>query len=451
MKLITYASDFFTKGHERSLMAKKNIAGAFLFKGGSVLISLLLIPLIIDYINPSQFGIWLTISSFLTWFAFFDIGFGNGLKNKLAEALAAGNLASARIYVSTTYFMIMVISATLFMLFLIINFFLDWAQLLNAPASLANEISTLVLVVFALFSFQFILQLINIVTAARQNAVMSARIGFLGNLLSLVVIYVLNQTTAGSLLYLGLASSVCPLLVLLVFTILLYKGAYQQFAPSFKFVRLPYVKNLMGLGLKFFVIQIGLIFLYNADNLIISHIMSPAAVTTFNIAFKYFSVITMICAIVMAPFWPAFTEANAKGDESWIRHSVHNLLKFCLLMLVLGVIMLLLADIIYKLWVGPELEIPFSLSFMLFLFTVLNTYRSIFSFYFNGTGKIMLQLYLVVFSGLLNIPLSIFLGKVMGTTGVVLATTLLCTICAIVETIQYNKLINKRATGIWNK
>jgi O-antigen/teichoic acid export membrane protein len=451
LKLLSHANDFFSKGHERTLLAKKNIAGTFLFKGGSILISLLLIPLILDYINPSQFGMWLTISSFLTWFAFFDIGLGNGLKNKLTEALVAGDLPLARIYVSTTYFIIAMISLILLMIFLLLNFFLDWTRLLNAPPNLAHELSTLVFAVFSLFSFQFVLQLINNVTAARQNMVISAFIGFLGNLLSLIVIYILNKTTAGSLLNLALASTISPLVILLLFSLQLYKGAYQQIAPALKFVKLSYIRDLLGLGIKFFIIQIGLLFLYNTANLIISNVISPAAVTTFNIAFKYFSVLTMICGIVMVPFWTAFTEANAKDDSLWIRKTIHNLLKFCILMFFAGLTMLLLSNFIYKLWVGPNIHIPFSLSFILFVFTVLNTYRSVFSFYFNGTGKIMLQLYLIIISGLLNIPFGIFLGKILGTTGVVLATTILCALCAVVETIQYQKLINKRATGIWNK
>lgn len=451
MKIQSYANDFFTKGHERTLLAKKNIAGVFLFKGGSVLTSLLLIPLILDYINPSQFGIWLTISSFLAWFAFFDIGLGNGLKNKLAEAIAVGDLHLARIYVSTTYFIVTLISVVLLILFLLLNLFLDWSRLLNAPPNLAQELGTLVLVVFSLFSVQFVLQLINVVTAARQNVVISSLIGFFGNLLTLIVIFVLNKTTAGSLLNLALASTIIPLFILFVFSIQLYKGSYQKFAPALRFVKLNYIKDLLGLGIKFFVIQIGLLFLYNTANLIIINVISPAAVTTFNIAFKYFSVLTMICGIVMAPFWTAFTEANAKDDIPWIKRTVHHLLKFCVLLFFGGLTMLLVSNFVYSFWVGPEIQIPFSLSFVLFAFTVINTYRSVYSFYFNGTGKIMLQLYLIAVSGLVNIPFSIFLGKMMGTTGVILATTILCALCALVETIQYRKLINKRATGIWNK
>ena len=52
----------------------------------------MLVPLTIHYINPTRYGIWLTVSSIIGWVSFFDIGFGNGLRNKFAEALAKHTL-----------------------------------------------------------------------------------------------------------------------------------------------------------------------------------------------------------------------------------------------------------------------------------------------------------------------------------------------------------------------
>ena len=83
IKVKKYISDFFTKGHSRTLLAKKNIAASFVVKGLSVMINLALVPLTINYVNPSQYGIWLTLSSIIAWFSFFDVGFGNGLRNRL--------------------------------------------------------------------------------------------------------------------------------------------------------------------------------------------------------------------------------------------------------------------------------------------------------------------------------------------------------------------------------
>ncbi|GAH31869.1 unnamed protein product, partial [marine sediment metagenome] len=75
-------------GHPRSIRAKKNIFASFGLKGISILISFLLVPLVLNYIDITKYGIWLTLSSIIGWFGFFDIGLGNGLRNKFAEAIA---------------------------------------------------------------------------------------------------------------------------------------------------------------------------------------------------------------------------------------------------------------------------------------------------------------------------------------------------------------------------
>ncbi|MDE5975352.1 MAG: hypothetical protein K2G69_02250, partial [Muribaculaceae bacterium] len=59
---------------------------AFLVKGISILTSFLLVPLTLGYLRPVEYGIWMTLSSILVWINYFDIGLGNGLRNKLAEA-----------------------------------------------------------------------------------------------------------------------------------------------------------------------------------------------------------------------------------------------------------------------------------------------------------------------------------------------------------------------------
>ena len=79
------------KGSERTAKVKKNAIGSILIKGWSILISLILVPMTMDYLSPEIYGIWLTVSSVIVWLNFFDVGFTLGLKNKLAEALAEGD------------------------------------------------------------------------------------------------------------------------------------------------------------------------------------------------------------------------------------------------------------------------------------------------------------------------------------------------------------------------
>jgi len=66
-------SNFF-KGHERSVKAKKNIIASFGIKGISIIVGFLMVRVVLDYLDQTKYGIWLTLTSLLTWFSFFEIG-----------------------------------------------------------------------------------------------------------------------------------------------------------------------------------------------------------------------------------------------------------------------------------------------------------------------------------------------------------------------------------------
>ena len=446
-----FIRDFFTKGNERSINAKKNIVFIAMLKGFSIAISIFLVPITIHYVNPTRYGIWLTLSSIVGWFYFFDIGLGNGLRNKFAEAIASGKTELARTYVSTTYAILTVIIAIVLLIFFCINPFLNWAKILNTPADMASELSILALIVFSFFCLEFVLQLVTIILTANQQPAKASLFGFLGNLISLCIIFLLTKTTSGNLIYLGTIFSITPVLVLVASSLWFYTHSYKQFAPSIKFVKFHFARDLMGLGIKFFVIQIAAIILYQTSNIIIAHLFGPEQVTPYNIAYKYFGVITMTFSIIMLPLWSAFTEAWTKKDITWIKNTVNKLILIWGLIAISVIIMFVFSTFIYRLWVGKEIKVPVSVSAVMAAYVVINGWCGIFSQFLNGVGKIKLQLYVGIVGALINIPIAIMLGKHLGIYGVILSTVILGTINAVWSPIQYMKIINNKATGIWNK
>ena len=443
----------FGEGHERTNRAKKNIAASFVIKGFSILISLLLVPMTINYVNPTRYGIWITLSSIIGWFGFFDIGFGNGLRNKFAEAIAKGEKELARTYVSTTYAILSIIIGIILVLFLIINPLLNWAKLLNTTSDMAGELSILALIVFVFFCIQFVLQLITTILTADQKPAKASYFNLLGSVFSLAVIFIITKTTQGSLLYLGLALGFAPILVLTTSSLWFYNRDYKNYAPSFKYIKFSYAKDLMNLGIKFFIIQIAAVFLYQSNNLIITQIYGPKEVTTYNIAFKYFGIIPMLFSIVTSPFWSAYTEAYYKKETEWIKRTIKSLIIIWLMICVLSIIMLIFSNVIYRFWIGINIKVPFSLSLVCALYSIIVTWSSIFLSFINGIGKIFIQLYLTVIVIFVNIPLAIFLSKYLnlGISGVLLATCIDFLMFAIVIPIQYQKIIKNNAIGIWNK
>ena len=428
----------FLSGHERSVKAKKNILSSFVFKGISIIISLLLVPLTIDYLNPTKYGIWITLMSVIAWFNFFDIGLGNGLRNKFATAKAEEKDDLARTYISTTYAIVSIISVALFIIFFIVNQFLDWGKILNTSTDLV-ELEKLVFIVFSVFCLQFIIKLINVVFIADQRPAMSGLINTIGSLFSLITVVILMKTTQGSLLYLGASFSIINLVVPLLAGVWFFNTSYKKYKPSLKHVDFSHLKELMSLGLRFFVMQGAALVVFMTDNIIISQISGPQDVTPYNIAYKYFGIVTMVFTIITTPLWSAYTEAYVKKDFTWIRQITKKVYQLWGIVFVGLLLMLLLSDYAYHLWIGDKVIVPFLLSSIMALWVMISTSTMVFSNFLSGISKIKLSLWHSVFVSIANIPLSIFFAKNlgMGSAGVILASVICIFPRAIFQPIQY--------------
>ena len=88
--------------------------------------------------------------------------------------------------------------------------------------------------------------------------------------------------------------------------------------------KFSYARNLMSIGLVFFIIQIGAIVLFST-NIIITQIFGPKDVTVFNVTFKLFSVVTMVFSIIVVPLWSAYTDAYARNDFDWIKSTLSKM------------------------------------------------------------------------------------------------------------------------------
>lgn len=438
---------------ERTKNITKHVLLSSIYKGGSIVSGFLLVPLTMSYLDTENYGIWLTLSSFIAWFSFFDIGLGNGLRNKFAEAKATGNMTLVQGYVSTAYFTIGLVSLCLFLVFVGVNFFLDWTKVFNSTSNLQNELSILMPIVFGFFCLQLVMKLITSIYAADQHHSMQGRVIFFTQVGSLILIWILTKTSESSLMLFGTIFSAFPVLILLILNLFSFNNRFKAFKPTYSLFKKKYLKDIFGLGFTFFIVQASGIILYSTDNLIISNLFSPTEVVPYNVAFKYFSISAMVLSIIAVPFWSSFTDAFHKNDFQWIKKSMKSLSKIVVFLLILILFMLLISSYAYKFWINDKVIIPFSLSLLMSIFFLLSIIVTPFTMFLNGSGKVKMQALQSVFSALLNIPLSIYFAKELsfGVNGVILATIICFIPSLILAPVQYYKLINQKANGIWNK
>jgi len=441
------------EGTSRSEKAKKNIIILFFLNGFNFLTTFLLVPITIKYLGQTEYGVWLTLSSILMFLGYMDFGIGNGLRNKLAESLAKDQKEMAKTYVSTAYITFGAGIIILWLLFFAVFSFINWQKILNTPAYLTGEINVLVFWVFIFFSLQFLFKLLYSIINADQRPAINGLLSALSNSLTLLIIFVLYLTTKKNLLYLGLSSSIVPVLVILGASFFLFSGIYKSFSPSIKSVNIKYSKDLFSLGMQFFVIQLAGLILFATDNIIISQLFGPKEVTTYNVAYKYFNYILLIFNVVLVPFWSGYTEAFVKDDIVWIKKVTNKILEIWILLSSLAVVMIIFSNFVYKIWVGSEIKVPLFLSIVMGIFVILANWNNIFSYFINGVGKIRLQFYNSIVVAIINIPLSILFAKnfKMGISGVMTATCVCVLIGSVWAPIQYKKIINKTAKGIWAK
>ena len=175
----------------RSQIIKMNIIVGGGVRGLNILTSLLLIPLTINYISSELYGVWLTLSSVIQWISFFDVGFGNGLRNKLGEAIALKKYKLGKIYVSSTYFTLTAIFVPICILCYFFAPYLDWADFINLDKQYNPILISTARVILLSFSFQMIFKLIQNVALAFQQSAFSSFIDTMGQLTSLIFIYIL--------------------------------------------------------------------------------------------------------------------------------------------------------------------------------------------------------------------------------------------------------------------
>lgn len=436
---------------DRTRLFVKNIISGFGIKGISILTQLMLVPLTINYISPELYGIWLTLSSIVQWISFFDVGLGNGLRNKLGEALALKQFKRGKIFVSTTY----VVIASIFSILGTILFFLipliDWSKFLNVSILYQDTIIQVIRILLVSFCVQIVLKIISNVIQAFQLYALSSLLDAMGNVLSLIAVYLLAISMSPSLPNVALAFSLAPILVYFIFSIFAYAKKFSVVAPNVLYFRKSSALSLLDLGGKFFLIQISGIVLFQMVNILISKLCGPETVTEYNIAYKYFNVVLMLLMIIISPLWSAFTEAYTQNDKSWMFSIYNKLLKLFVLSVFALLVMVVLSSFVYDLWVGSKVSIPFSLSVLIAIYILINVWGQMHAVLLNGMGKIKFQVCYSLVIMIFFLPLAFYFGSNWGVNGIVFSMIFVNMPCVFWSPFQVRKVMEGTAKGIWNK
>lgn len=416
----------------RAYIIKKNLSFGLVAKIIGMGLSYLSLPIILNYLGERNYGVWITIFSILSWIFNFDVGIGNGLKNKLTEALIQKEIKLAKEYITTSYIIIIIITSFLLFIGTLGISYLKLTEILNVKFLDESYLKVVVFISFIFTLCNFVLGLYKQLYYAIHESAIVGITDVIYYALVIILILLFKNYYESSLLMLALAYGLSNLIVGLIFSKIFFEKR-KELLPNFRFFNKNCVKDVMGIGIEFFIIQLSMIIIFTTDNLIITKLIGPKAVTSYNVVLKVFQIFIIISSIITTPFWTLYTDAYIKKDTQWI---CKTLKRFNLLFIVLVIVIIFLIfniDFLLKIWLQKELVYPRYLVFLCGIFTLIRVYGDIYMKFLNGIGKIRIQVYLYMFGALVNIPLSIYFVKRLnlGSSGVILATNI-CMISFVV-------------------
>jgi O-antigen/teichoic acid export membrane protein len=436
---------------KRNVMLRNNILFSAILKTIGLITSLLIVPITLRYLDNEEYGIWLTISSILYWFSFFDIGLGNGMRNYLTQAISNNDFVQGRAYLSTTLTILTIIACVIGLISLIPLSLLNFNHVLNTTVLSSDALRNVMIIAVFFTLANFVVKNIGFVFVALQKYALNDLLIVSGNVLALIIIFIITKTTNRSLLYIVMAFTITPVLVFVIASIPVFIK-YPQLRPQFKYFDSNLTKKVVGKGLGFFFIQItSCLIIYGSSNLFIAQFCGPTDVTTYNIAYKYFNLLAIAYTIIISPMWNAYTDAYVKGDVMWIKRTFNRSLKLWGLTVVGGILLLIICNIFYHFWVGNAVKVPFDVSLCTMIYICTFNFNNCVTYLLNGLNKIYVQILTSIIFTATYLIFLLFYGNKLGIDGVVLSMAISYICMSLIHYYQCRLLITQKASGIWNK
>ena len=281
--------------------------------------TLISVPLTLHYLGPERYGMWITMSSFLTMLSFADLGIGNGLLNAVAAAYGRDDRQEIRRYVSSAFFVLTIIAAVILVLFAAAYPYISWFKIFNVQSDLARrEAGPALAIVVACIA-------LGVPASIVQRVQTGMQLGFMANLwqcfastLGLIGLIIAIQFEAG-LNWLVLAFVGAPLAASFLNSFIFFGRLQPDLAPSLVAVSRDAVTRIVGTGLLFLGLQIAGSIILASDSIFVAQVLGAEAVTQYSVPERMFAFITLISTMTLMPLWPAYGEARARGDHVWVK------------------------------------------------------------------------------------------------------------------------------------
>lgn len=426
------------RGRQRWRRVLSGAVGAAVFRVISIVGTLATVPLVIRDLGNVKYGALVLITQLSTLLVFADLGLGNGLVTALSRALAMEDKERARSLISSAWFLLVGIAIFGGALFVMAMWWIPWGRLLGIGAVGENEVANAVFVFAAFFAIGVPVSIAQKIHLARQEGFQAGAWQALGAILTVGATIGCVYSSASLPAYVAAAVGGSVISGILNCAWLFYRK--PLFRPQLQCVTSSLVRFLLGSGALFLVLGIASAVAYQTDALVISHLLGSAEVTNYSLGLRLFAMPGVALSFILAPLWPAFSNAFALKDYAWARKTMLRTVSIGLAINVSGALFLVIfGSRLIQLWVGKGtvVELPMLLLVSLGIWTALNAVQGPLAMWLNGAHVVKFQVVCAITMAVMNLGLSIALTPWLGIAGPIVATLIAQTVVITIPSIVY--------------
>ena len=413
--------------------------------------SLITIPLMLRHLGAERFGLWMSIVSVQSILSIADFGLGNSLLNAVSVAFGKGDEGLIWRSIRTALRMQCLLSAAIAAAFLAAYPFVDWPKLFNIhTVSASAEVGPTLLILVLAFCLRLIINVI-------QQAQMGLQRGYLANIWTGLGNGV---ALAGMILALEHGAGLPTLCLVFVGCPVAAGGAnvvswLWRMAPRSPTngaergldVGLP--KQMLLVGLQFFLLQATAALIGGMDPLIAGHILGPKSVADLSVAQKPFELVSIFLVLLSQPLWPAYREAVVSRDVHWVRRTLLRALTAALLLSGIAAITMGFAGrYLISVWAGPSAHPSTMLIVGYGIANVVTTLLTQASIFLNAMGKINFQLAILVPAAVVALILKFLLTEHFGLVAIPWITVAVWAVMTGPPLILYMRRLIQRLSSI---
>ena len=354
-------------------------------------------------------GAWLVILQILSWVLTFDIGIGNGLKNKIVEALNENRRDDVRKYISCSYITNFAIVLVLLVVGVRIIDIIDF----NSALSISKEVislsalQTAFKLAYISICFEFFFKIVLNIYQALQKEVVASSMSLVSTILLLIFAFFVRMESMEDALVSISAFYIFSVNVpLIILTIVLFSTTFKDCRPSARGWSFPVAKSIIALGGLYFAIQLLLLIINSTNKVLISSSYGASIVTDYEPYLKIFSALTAIGSAISLPLWTLVLRADVRKDYNWMKKSKKMVLGFLILFALAAIILAILLQVIFDLWLdGNSIKVDYLKAFMFAIWSITTIASYFASAYSNGLQLLKPQLLIYGVGAVVKIPL----------------------------------------------